>query len=279
MQTRINSAVIRWTMLSVALLLGVTACGAPTAPLDNGTGAAPVQDQTPQAGDTMTDTQWMLVSYGPADDQTLPINGSSVTLTLADGTVSGSGGCNSYSGSYTISGNALMVGELVSTEMACMDQATMQQEAVFLAALQSAQSIACAGDTLTIGYDDGELRFVPVAPTPDATLEGTNWQLESFITGDVAASVITGSTVTATFSEGKLTGSGGCNQYSGTYTTDGATLSISPVISTKMACEAAITRQEQSYFAALQQAQAYTIDGDQLRISYTGGELHFVRAS
>lgn len=55
-------------------------------------------------------------------------------LRFADGRVSGSGGCNSISGSYTAKGNDLIFGELVATEMACTEK-QMAQEAKLLSLL------------------------------------------------------------------------------------------------------------------------------------------------
>ena len=52
------------------------------------------------------------------------------------GAVSGSTGCNTFSGEVAIDGNALSFGPLVTTRMACADPAANAQEAAFLAALE-----------------------------------------------------------------------------------------------------------------------------------------------
>lgn len=54
-----------------------------------------------------------------------------------DGAVSGSGGCNRFTGQATISGNAISFSSLASTEMAC-SPALMDQEQKFHAALGAA---------------------------------------------------------------------------------------------------------------------------------------------
>jgi heat shock protein HslJ len=52
--------------------------------------------------------------------------------------------------------------------------------------------------------------------------------------------------------DGSLSGSGGCNQYSGTFRTDGDRITVSQLASTMMACESAgVMAQEQAFSAAL----------------------------
>jgi putative lipoprotein len=57
----------------------------------------------------------------------------------ADGKVSGSGGCNRFSGSATIEGDKISFGELAATEMACAE-AVMDQEMKFHGALAAART-------------------------------------------------------------------------------------------------------------------------------------------
>ena len=51
------------------------------------------------------------------------------------GAVSGSTGCNTFSGEVAIEGNALSFGPLVTTRMACADPAANAQEEAFLSAM------------------------------------------------------------------------------------------------------------------------------------------------
>lgn len=82
-----------------------------------------------------------------------------ITAEFRGGTISGSGGCNTYSGPYTSTGsNNISVGGLVTSQMAC-DEAIMEQEQAYLAALGTAQSYSIAGNTLTIAHAGGALTF------------------------------------------------------------------------------------------------------------------------
>ena len=129
-------ALVGW----IALL--ITACGGGGSPSD------------PLAG-----TSWELTAYG----KTSPIPGTTITAQFEDGQVRGSAGCNSYGGSYQVSGNTITTGPLAITEMACMDpEGGMEQEQTVMAFLQDAQTFRLADEQLEILRADGEaLTFVP----------------------------------------------------------------------------------------------------------------------
>ena len=65
---------------------------------------------------------------------------STPTLAFDSERASGSGSCNSFGGDYTLKGNKLTFGPLMSTMMACLDNGIMDQEFAYLAALQTTAS-------------------------------------------------------------------------------------------------------------------------------------------
>lgn len=71
------------------------------------------------------------------------------------GRVSGSGGCNRLSGSFTRTGSALRIGQLASTKMACADAARGVVEAQFLQVLQAAATYRLAGPDRLVLLDEG----------------------------------------------------------------------------------------------------------------------------
>ncbi len=75
-----------------------------------------------------------------------------------DGRVSGRGGCNGYSGTVEISGASMIIGQLISTKMACAPPA-MNQETDFLAALQATRSYRMDGMTLVLSDATGKSRL------------------------------------------------------------------------------------------------------------------------
>jgi heat shock protein HslJ len=107
------------------------------------------------------------------------------------------------------------------------------------------------------------------AGDPTAGLVGPTWTLVS-LNGSPA---ITGATITATFADGQVGGSAGCNSYGGNYTLNGAKLSFGPIMSTMMACPqpAGVMDQEQAYLAALQSGGTFAIQGGQLTFTAANG--------
>lgn len=107
--------------------------------------------------DSLTGT-WKLVSYGPAESMTAAVPDADATLTFAeDGTVSGSGGCNSLSGEYTVEGSQITFSALTSTLMAC-DAVRMDQESAVLQVLSDTVAFEIENETLTI--TDGSMILV-----------------------------------------------------------------------------------------------------------------------
>ena len=75
--------------------------------------------------------------------------------------ISGSTGCNRYTGPYTLNRSSLTVGTLAVTRMACLDTAISNQETAFTAALAATTSFAISADTLSLfAAGAPRLRFV-----------------------------------------------------------------------------------------------------------------------
>lgn len=108
------------------------------------------------------ETPWRLVQL---EGQTIDVAGSDpkieprVQFALVNSRVTGSGGCNSLSGSYRRNNNALRIGPVVSTRMACADPTRTDIEARFVAALEATNSFNLKGARLTLL----DQRALPVA--------------------------------------------------------------------------------------------------------------------
>jgi heat shock protein HslJ len=111
---------------------------------------------TPKASSpSLPGTSWTLVSYGSAGSQTPAASGINTSLVFGtDGQVSGSLGCNSFSGSYEIKDGKIVFGPLASTLMACPD-AQMTQEGIAFQVLTGSVRFEVSGSTLTV-YDPSE---------------------------------------------------------------------------------------------------------------------------
>lgn len=77
----------------------------------------------------------------------------------ADGSISGYGGCNRYTGRYEIGGEGIETGPMASTRRACLDPAIGSLEHELLAALGALRQfrIAADGSLLLIAEDDTEI--------------------------------------------------------------------------------------------------------------------------
>ena len=77
----------------------------------------------------------------------------------------------------------------------------------------------------------------------------------------------------ATFTDGKMAGNAGCNQYTAAYTLDGEKLAISGVATTAMACPAIPSALEKAYLAALEKVATYAIRGATLELTTAEGKV------
>jgi len=106
------------------------------------------------------------------------------------------------------------------------------------------------------------------------SLPGSQWRLDSFGKAGEERPVVDGTTITLQFgTDGRATGSSGCNSYSGTYHVEGDDLSFGQMISTMRACvDPKANEQEQKYLAALRAVAHFTISESRLVLS-DGGEV------
>ena len=226
----------------------------------------------PASGGSLTGPVWSLSTLG---DQPL-VAGTSITANFsASGKVSGSSGCNQYSGTYTTSGNSIQVSTaMASTMMACELQ-VMNQEDAYLRALGRARFYEATADQLTLKDASNKTLLVYKAQSQD--LSGTSWEAISYNNGKQAVtSVMAGTTLTADFGKaGILSGNSGCNTYNGPYKATGIQIEIGPLASTMKACAApeGVMDQEAQYLAALGSAAVYHIEGNTLELRTQDGAL------
>ena len=197
------------------------------------------------------------------------------TAAFGDGQVAGTTGCNRYRASYLADGPALSFGPLATTMMAC-EAARDAVERAFIAALGATATHRIAGDALELADADGRvvLRF---RAAPVLALGGTRWVATMINNGrGGVVGLIEGTEVSAVFgADGRVAGSGGCNQFSGPYALDGAALAIGPVAPTMKACPApeGVGDQEAAYFAALGRVRHWSIREGRLELRAEDGAL------
>ncbi len=96
--------------------------------------------------------EWRLVEVAgrpaaPDDDMS---RRPSLRFAPDSGRVSGNAGCNQFAGPFTRNGSSITFGALMSTRMACVDNAMNRQEQDYLAALQATDHFEISGNTLTL---------------------------------------------------------------------------------------------------------------------------------
>ena len=88
------------------------------------------------------------------------IIGSEITALFGeDGSLTGSAGCNNYTTSYEVNGDAISIGPAATTRMMCeTPEGVMAQEMAYLTALVNSSTITLSGDRLELRAADGALQ-------------------------------------------------------------------------------------------------------------------------
>jgi heat shock protein HslJ len=219
-------------------------------------------------------TLWQLEAFGTAEAVSSLLANTVINAAFKDGGLSGYGGCNNFGGSYTLNGTALQIGELIATEMWCTPDEVSHQEQSFTAALLKVTSFTIEGNQLTLTHPGGTLIFRATPALSGAPFVGTAWKLVNFETASSAEVVPAEIEITATFAEGKINGSGGCNNYFGEYIEEAGRITVAAVGATKMACEGKMDL-EQRFFTEIAKTHSVILEAAQLRLVSDGGTLVF----
>jgi len=134
------------------------------------------------------------------------------------------------------------------------------------------------------GDDSGSSAASTAAPAQAQSqtgLAGTSWILSSFTTSSGSSvDAVTTAPAALAFTEDKVTGSTGCNDFSGTYTSDEEALTITLGPMTQKACtDAALTAQETAVTAQLAKVASYTSDDTGLTLKDSSGAVVFQSAT
>jgi heat shock protein HslJ len=203
----------------------------------------------PSSGLTVGPWQWQATQHSDGTTTTAA-DPTRYTITFQpDGTTSIRADCNRVLGSYTVNGAALTIQLGPSTLVGCPPDSQADQ---FVAGLSQVASFASVGGTLHLGLGSagGQMAMTPLS-IPE--LVGPTWQLQAYNNGrDAVVSLLPQTSITAVFGQdGRVSGSAGCNRYTGPYQSSGDTLSIGPLATTRMACAQPVMEQEAAYLAAL----------------------------
>lgn len=220
-------------------------------------------------------TRWRLMSI---DGGTI-IHDSYILLEITAGVASGSAGCNRYRAELTINpGNRLEIGEIESTEEACITPAgIMEQEEVYLDHLSQVTVYRFEQGRLVLGDngDHSRLVYEPIPQfnaDPDQVLERV-WHLKSV----TPIRRWDPELFTIIFNLNQFSGTTSCRDYTGTYFTQGDQITITSIqMTTDVECSQVDALAESDFTTFLSNLEQYSIDQGQLTL-YTrrGEELEF----
>lgn len=250
----------------LVLLLGACGQSSPTPP--------------PEPGDGDPQGDWQLVE-GTVNGQAVPIlEDYRITLTLEGSRIGGTSACNSYGGTLRVEGGRLRIEDLAQTAMACVDEAAMTAEAIYMSGLAEADSIGLDGDELLIEGPGVELRYAELAPPPTAELVDTVWTLETLVMGDVASSALgEPATLELRRSDGTVHGSTGCREFDGTWVEQGDEILTPKLFTDDRACPPELQEADSHVLAVIGDGFRASVDGDQLTLTDDGGAGLVYRAA
>jgi heat shock protein HslJ len=110
----------------------------------------------------ITGTMWYLNSFVDAQGNFwTPGATNPISLQFSDaGNVTGNAGCNSYSGTYTTTGNSISISGFATTLMYCGEPGVMDLESTYLGVLPMMKVYKISGNELTLSDGVGKITLV-----------------------------------------------------------------------------------------------------------------------
>jgi heat shock protein HslJ len=272
----------------------------------------PILTFEPQVAASLTGVLWQATFYNNGQQAVVDVlDGSAITALFSeDGQLSGSAGCNQYIAGYTVDGNQITIEPTAVTNMMCSEpDGLMEQEAAYLAALETAATYSIQGDTLEMRTAEDALvaMYTNAGPAAEAgtgaseVVTGTEIVTETAtMTETGAVDAITGVTwqwVATEYSDdttltiddpsrytillqpdGTAALQVDCNRGGGSYTLDGSLLSLDVVEMTRMACpEGSLA---EVFIRELNSAATFVMDGEEfvINLAIDTGNMRFARA-
>ena len=202
------------------------------------------------------------------------VEGTAVTLQFDGGRASGTDGCNRYATSYTAEGGKLKFDAAGAATMMACPPAIMEQARAFTSSLGTTSSRRIEAGQLQLLGPDGSV--VAVFAPQSLALAGTSWHVTGYNNGRQAVvSVLNDTQLTIAFAaDGRVTGSAGCNNFMGTYSVSGSSLTFGPAATTrKMCAQPGVMEQEQQFLKALESVATIRQEGERAELRTADGAL------
>jgi heat shock protein HslJ len=219
---------------------------------------------------------WQL-SSGTVDGAPFPVvDDWPITLSVEGRDIGGRAPCNHYGGKIVVDaqGSRLEMGAM--TAMACEDP-VMAAEAAFVAALPRIRGGTREGDRLTLLGPGVELVFDRLEPPPVADIVGTDWTLESLVTGDVVSSVAGAPAMLRLEDDGTFSGGTGCRTFTGRWVQAAGGITPTELAMDQTECPQDLAGQD-SHVVSVLEGFRPTVDGQTLTLTGLGGDGLIYRA-
>ena len=203
---------------------------------------------------------------------------------LTDQIAAGATACHEYVAGYRVNEGGLRFPSrsMIGPEEDCADELLKMEGRFYRTHLSWADHYLAeespAGKVLWVRTKDGKTwKYESLTPTADGIPKGT-WKLTAFVKPRVVSSrrtdyshvinVIPGIEVSMEFGEESVSGSAGCNKYSGSINVDDSTLALRVTTATRVWCDdhKGLMEQERSYLDTLSRVSFYRVFGDQLSL-------------
>ena len=192
-----------------------------------------------------------------------------------DGRLIADAGCNSMQSRVSTSNGRLAVEDLAMTDMGC-DAPRHAQDDWLATLLHNKPTWKLEADTLTVASGGTTISLLDrKTAEPDLPLDGTNWSLETVITGEVASHQAGSEKAWITFNGERVTGSTGCNELQGVVARDNGKLTFGDLVTTRRACVGDGAALESAFLDTLKGEVTYEIDSSRLKLRARGNGLDF----
>jgi heat shock protein HslJ len=219
----------------------------------------------------LVEREWFLNSL---DGKPL-IEGTNIILAFDEASFSGFAGCNGYGGPLeTGEDGSIKFGEMSSQAEGCIEpEGVLDQEINYLDKLRDMKQYHVDNGILTLSIREGGQSLVYSLREPfemdPALLDDSDWNLlpsDDF-------SLIEGSEITISFSNGKMEGFGGCRNYQGEYEAEGDEIRFPMIMMVDEVCDDEdLLIQEGKFTTALELSIHYRVQDDRLTLFLATGE-------
>jgi heat shock protein HslJ len=194
------------------------------------------------------------------------------------GGIFGFDGCNQFSTSFMLDGDALVFEPALLTHVGCKAPEASLADQVH-EAYKATVSYEILGETLRLLDADGTA-LAEFAQAPSMVLAGTTWSMMVYRNADgEIMGAVPDTEVIVAFSTGNLTGNTGCVSFNTVFSADGnefamEDLVILPLGAPTIDCETAgpVLDQQNGFLGALANADRYNIAGTSLSLNDESGE-------